>query len=158
MLYTKHESSGSWSIRQEYFLNLNFENLFVHTLCNKSEPIEQYWKGTTRDHSSWVWSNFQERFKIRSRLKFCLYNLLSNCDPRCRVIFYPKGILWTILVEYHYIMLYTKHESSGPCIFWHDQFFKLHFKTYFLTPWPTYATNWNGLNNFDKGTPRDHSC
>jgi len=24
-------------------------------------------------------------------------------------------------------------------------------KTYFLTPWPTYATNWNGLNNFDRG-------
>ena len=22
-------------------------------------------------------------------------------------------------------------------------------KTYFLTLWPTYATNWNGLNNFD---------
>jgi len=31
-------------------------------------------------------------------------------------------------------------------------------KTYFLTPWPTYATNWNGLNNFDRGPPRDHSC
>ena len=25
-------------------------------------------------------------------------------------------------------------------------------KTYFLTLWPTYATNWNGLNNFDKGS------
>jgi len=31
-------------------------------------------------------------------------------------------------------------------------------KTYFLTPWPTYATNWNSLNNFDRGPPRDHSC
>jgi len=31
-------------------------------------------------------------------------------------------------------------------------------KTYFLTPWPTYATNWNGLNNFGRGPPRDHSC
>ena len=31
-------------------------------------------------------------------------------------------------------------------------------KTYLLTPWPTYATNWNGLNNFDRGPPRDHSC
>jgi len=30
-------------------------------------------------------------------------------------------------------------------------------KTYFFTPWPTYATNWNGLNNFDRGQPRDHS-
>jgi len=31
-------------------------------------------------------------------------------------------------------------------------------KTYFLTPWPTYATNWNDLNNFDRGPPRNHSC
>jgi len=33
-------------------------------------------------------------------------------------------------------------------------------KTYFLIPWPTctYATNWNGLNTFGRGTPRDHSC
>jgi len=26
-------------------------------------------------------------------------------------------------------------------------------KTYLLTPWPIYATNWNGLNNFDRGHP-----
>jgi len=31
-------------------------------------------------------------------------------------------------------------------------------KTYFLTLWPTYATNCNGLNNIDRGPPRDHSC
>jgi len=31
-------------------------------------------------------------------------------------------------------------------------------KTYFLTPWPTYATNQNHLNNFGRGLPRDHSC
>jgi len=31
-------------------------------------------------------------------------------------------------------------------------------KTYFLNPWPTYGTNWNNLNNFGRGPPRDHSC
>ena len=31
-------------------------------------------------------------------------------------------------------------------------------KTYFWTQWPTYATKWNGLNNFGRGTPKDHSC
>ena len=31
-------------------------------------------------------------------------------------------------------------------------------KTYFLTLWPTYATNQNYLNNFVRGPPRDHSC
>jgi len=30
--------------------------------------------------------------------------------------------------------------------------------TYFLTPWPTFATNQNHLNNFGRGPPRDHSC
>jgi len=27
-----------------------------------------------------------------------------------------------------------------------------------VTPWPTYATNQNHLNNFGRGPPRDHSC
>ena len=57
------------------------------------------------------------------------------------------------------MMLYTKYESSRPCSFGQDDFWKLHFKkTYFLTLWPTYATNWNSLNNFDRGPPRDHFC
>ena len=30
-------------------------------------------------------------------------------------------------------------------------------KTYFLTLWPTNATNWTNLNNFRRGPPRDHS-
>jgi len=56
-------------------------------------------------------------------------------------------------------MLYTKYESSGPCSFRQfKDFWKLHIKTYFFTPWPTYATKWNGLNNFGRETPRDHSC
>jgi len=36
-------------------------------------------------------------------------------------------------------MLYTKNESSGPCSFRKEDFWKLHFKNIFLTPWPTYA-------------------
>ena len=40
-----------------------------------------------------------------------------------------------------------------------DKFFEnCILKTYFLTPWPTYATNQNHLNNFGRGPPRDHSC
>ena len=31
-------------------------------------------------------------------------------------------------------------------------------KTYFLTLWPTYATNQNHLNNFGRGPSRDYSC
>ena len=31
-------------------------------------------------------------------------------------------------------------------------------KTFCFTPFPTYATNWNGLNTFGRGTPGDHFC
>ena len=55
-------------------------------------------------------------------------------------------------------MPYTKYESSGHCSFRQEDFWKLHFEQLFLTPWPTYATNWNSLNTFDRGLPRDHSC
>jgi len=54
-------------------------------------------------------------------------------------------------------MLYTKYKSSGPCRT--RRFLKIAFwKPFFLTPWPTEATNWNSLNNFDRGPPRGHSC
>ena len=56
------------------------------------------------------------------------------------------------------MMLYIKYESTGPCNFRQEDFWKFHFITYLLTPWPTYTTNWNGLNNFDRRPPRDHSC
>ena len=34
-------------------------------------------------------------------------------------------------------------------------FEKCILKTYFLTLWPTYATNQNHLNNFSRGLPRE---
>jgi len=40
------------------------------------------------------------------------------------------------------MMLYTKYESSGPYSFRQED----------------YATNWDGLNNYERGPPRDHSC
>jgi len=54
-------------------------------------------------------------------------------------------------------MLYTKYESSGACSFREEDFWKLLFENLFLTPWPTYATNQNHLNNFGRGPPNDHS-
>jgi len=43
-------------------------------------------------------------------------------------------------------------------MFSQEDFWKLHFKNLFLTPWPTYATNQNHLNNFGRGLPRDQFC
>jgi len=70
----------------------------------------------------------------------------------------PRGIIWTTLVEDLLMMLYIKYENTVPWSFRQKGFWKFHFKTYLLTQWTTYTTNWNGLNNFDRGPPRDHSC
>ena len=46
MLYTKYETSGPCSFRQEDFFKLHFESLLfdpVTYLSNQSEPFEQFW-------------------------------------------------------------------------------------------------------------------
>jgi len=48
-------------------------------------------------------------------------------------------------------MLYTKYESSRPCSFRQEDFWKLHIENLFFYPM-TY------LCNFGRGPPRDHSC
>jgi len=51
MLYTKYEGSGPCSFRQEHFFKLHLKkNMFdsVTYLRNQSEPLEQFWKGTTQ--------------------------------------------------------------------------------------------------------------
>jgi len=51
-------------------------------------------------------------------------------------------------------MLYIKYESSMPCSFRQEEFWKLPFENLFIT----YAINLNGFNNFDRRPHRDHSC
>ena len=59
-----------------------------------------------------------------------------------------------------FMMLYITYESSGPLIVVSGKkiFENCILKTYCLTPSPTYETNWNNLNNFGRGPPRDNSC
>ena len=49
-------------------------------------------------------------------------------------------------------------KALGPVVSDKKIFENCLLKTYFLTQWPTYTTNWNNLNNFGSGQPRDHSC
>jgi len=48
-------------------------------------------------------------------------------------------------------MLYNKYETLGHVVSDKKNFENCILKTYSLTPWPTYATNQNHLNNFGKG-------
>jgi len=46
------------------------------------------------------------------------------------------------------MMLYIKYKSFGHCSFRQEDFESRIMKTHCLTPWPTYVTNQNHLNNF----------
>jgi len=52
----------------------------------------------------------------------------------------PRGIIWTTLVENLLMMLYIEYESTGPCSFRQEDFWKFYFKTYLLTPWLSWTT------------------
>jgi len=55
------------------------------------------------------------------------------------------------------MMLYIKYESTGPCSFGQEDFWKLHFENLFFNP-VTYLCN--QLERFEqlRGPPRDHFC
>jgi len=80
MLYTKYESSGHCSFRQEYFFKLHFENLLfdpVTYLCNQSEPFD---RGPPREHSFEVWSKSNEWFQRRRFLSKTVYGRRTTDD------------------------------------------------------------------------------
>ena len=80
--------------------------------------------------------------------------------PRGGVNFDPRGKIWTTLVEDQSSRwCYIQNMKALGLVVSDKKFFKnCILKTYFLTLWPTYATNWNYFNNFGRGPPRDHSC
>ena len=76
ILAEKYESSGPCSFRQDFW-KLHFENLFLNpwpTYATNQNHFNNFGRGLPRDHSCWVCSNSHKRFKIRSHLKFSLYN------------------------------------------------------------------------------------
>ncbi|MCG7879852.1 MAG: hypothetical protein N0C90_26540, partial [Candidatus Thiodiazotropha endolucinida] len=55
--------------------------------------------------------------------------------------------------------LHTKYERPGPCGFREKDFQKFFF--YFpssLPRQPEFCIDWNNLNNFERGPPKDHFC
>ena len=56
------------------------------------------------------------------------------------------------------MMFYVKYERSGPVVSDKKIFENCILKGLCLITLPTYATNQNHLNNFGRGSPRDHPC
>ena len=55
-------------------------------------------------------------------------SLCKACDPIGRVIFGPRGIMETNLVEVHKVMLHTKYQSYRPYGFRQDFFMFSQYK------------------------------
>ena len=52
--------------------------------------------------------------------------------PPGRAHFWPRGIIWTNLVEVHLMMIHTKYQDSRPCDFRQEDFLKILFwKSFF---------------------------
>ena len=64
-----------------------------------------------------------KRFSTRTFSKMSLYiSLWESCDPWDVASFNPSGIICTILVEGHHMMLQTKYQGSGPSGFRQEDF------------------------------------
>ena len=56
---------------------------------------------------------------------FPYVSLRKSGDLRGGANFDPRGIIWTNLVEHHYMMLYTKYQSSRPGSYREEDFLKI---------------------------------
>ena len=45
---------------------------------------------------------------------FLLHPYVKSENPQNKTSFYSRAIIWSILVEGHYMMLHAKYESSSP--------------------------------------------
>ena len=74
------------------------------------------------------------------------------------VLMQPIRTIWIILVEDHTGTIPFEFGQIPVSGSREEVVWKLQFENLFLTLWPTYATNQNHLNNFDREPFRDHSC
>jgi len=117
MLYTKYESSGPLSFRQDFF-KLHFENLFFDLLM---QPIRTIWTILVHvgEHIGTIPVEFG-RIPISSSREevICSFPYINQCKivtPQGRVNFDPRNIIWTNSRGPLDDVIYTKYESSGPC-------------------------------------------
>jgi len=130
----------------------------VTYLCNPSEPFEHFFKGTTQ--GPFLLSLVTFPLAVQEKMSFELFLTQFNVKlwPRGGVNFNPRGIIWTTLERTSRWCYIPNMKALGLVVSDKKIFENCILKNYFLTPWPTNATNQNHLNNFGRGPLRDHSC
>jgi len=152
-LYTKYESSGPCSFRKEDFWKLHFETpspiFWPRDLL--LQPIRTIRTISVGDHLGIIPAEFG-RIPISGSREEVVCSFPYIIQIECKIVpppwggvnFDPRGISWTNFVEDLKMMLYTKYESSGPCSFRLETFWKLHFENLFFDP-VTYLCNQSKL-------------
>ena len=86
---------------------------------------------------------------------FTIYIYGKPMTPQGGANIDPRGIIWTILVELHQMMLHAKYLSPRPCGFGEEDFWSFFFRL----PWqPEFFMEWNSLNNFERPSCKEHFC
>ena len=77
------------------------------------------------DASQWsITIAHPENVVLRWAKNFLLYLYVKSENPQHRTNFYSRAIIWSILVEDHYMMLHAKYESSSPYGLGQEDFYK----------------------------------
>jgi len=107
------------------------------------QPTGMVWTYLIKDHTGIIPVKFGQIPNSGSREDVVWsfpYIIQCKIVTRGGVNFDPRGIIWTTLVEDLQMMLFTTYESSGPCCFRQEDFWKFHFKNLFIDP-VTYLCN-----------------
>jgi len=125
------------------------------------QPIRTIWTTLVGDHPGTLPVEFGQITisGLREDVVWTFPNIIQcKIVPPGRGQFWPQGHnfkqLWWRTSRWCYI---PNMKVLGLVVSDKKIFENCILKTYFLTPWPTYATSHNHLNNFGRGPPRDHS-
>ena len=124
MLHTKYQSSRPSTFWEEEFRNLSSlflcSNLWPHSRTSP-DPRGIVWTDLVEVHKEMLNTKYQgsrpSSFRVEELWNFRSLFLWSTNDPQGGASFYPRGILWTNLVEVNREMPHTKYKISTPSSF-----------------------------------------
>ena len=142
---------------QEDFWKVHFGNLFFLPLDQLMQSIIPVWTILVEDHQGIISAVF-DQIPIsgsRKEVAWC-FSYIIQCEIvtlRAGSVF-TQGALFEQIWQRTSRWCYIPNMKALGLVVSNKKLFKsCILKTYFLTPWPTYATNWNDLNKFDRWPP-----
>ena len=150
MLHAKYESSSPYDLGQKDFKNF-FLYLYVKSKTQQHRTnfhsraiiwsilVETHWMMLhAKYESSSPYGLGQKDFK-----NFLLYLYVKSKTQQHRTNFRSRAIIWSILVEAHWMMLHAKYESSSPYGLGQKDFKNFLLYLYVKSKTPQHRTNFH---------------